>query len=74
MFERFGQGVLTARECEVARLLLEGHSNRTASQRLRIAPGTVKVHRRSLYGKLQIGSQSELLALFVGQLKARSEG
>ncbi|BAN47959.1 helix-turn-helix transcriptional regulator [Metapseudomonas resinovorans] len=72
-FERFGQGVLTARECEVARLLLEGHSNQSASQRLQIAPGTVKVHRRSLYEKLQVGSQSELLALFVRQLKGRRE-
>ncbi|WP_342242893.1 helix-turn-helix transcriptional regulator [Pseudomonas sp. OTU5201] len=68
-FEQFGRGVLTARECEVARLLLEGHSNLSASQRLRIAPGTVKVHRRNLYEKLEIGSQSELLALFVRELK-----
>ncbi|WP_280289563.1 LuxR C-terminal-related transcriptional regulator [Pseudomonas sp. BN417] len=34
----FGRGVLTARECEVARLLLEGHSNISVSQRLRISP------------------------------------
>ncbi|MFC5698610.1 LuxR C-terminal-related transcriptional regulator [Pseudomonas sp. GCM10022186] len=66
---RFGRGVLTRREREVARLLLEGHSNRTASQQLRIAPGTVKVHRRNLYEKLGVGSQSELFALFVRELK-----
>ncbi|MNN66976.1 transcriptional regulator MalT [compost metagenome] len=70
-FEQFGRGVLTVRECEVARLLLEGHSNRTASQQLRITPGTVKVHRRNLYEKLEIGSQSELFALFVRELKGR---
>ncbi|MDE3735039.1 helix-turn-helix transcriptional regulator [Pseudomonas resinovorans] len=69
-FEQFGRGVLTVRECEVARLLLEGHSNRSASQQLRIAPGTVKVHRRNLYEKLEVGSQSELLALFVRELKS----
>ncbi|MCY1287722.1 Bacterial regulatory protein, luxR family [compost metagenome] len=71
VFERFGRGVLSERECEVARLLLEGHSNRTASQQLRITPGTVKVHRRNLYEKLEIGSQSELFALFVRELKGR---
>ncbi|MDH4558365.1 LuxR family transcriptional regulator [Pseudomonas sp. BN417] len=69
VFEQFGRDVLTARECEVARLLLEGHSNISVSQRLRISPGTVKVHRRSLYEKLSIGSQSQLLALFVRKLK-----
>ncbi|AOE85961.1 response regulator transcription factor [Pseudomonas sp. TCU-HL1] len=68
-FEQFGRGVLTVRECEVARLLLEGHSNLSISQQLRIMPGTVKVHRRNLYEKLEIGSQSELLALFVRELK-----
>ncbi|MNR13716.1 Response regulator protein TmoT [compost metagenome] len=71
VFERFGRGVLSERECEVARLLLEGHSNRSASQQLRITPGTVKVHRRNLYEKLEIGSQSELFALFVRELKGR---
>ncbi len=66
---RFGRGALTRREREVAQLVLEGHSNRTASQQLRISPGTVKVHRRNLYEKLGIGSQSELLALFVREMK-----
>ncbi|BAN49357.1 helix-turn-helix transcriptional regulator [Metapseudomonas resinovorans] len=66
---RFGRGVLTERECEVARLLLEGHTNASASQRLCISKGTVKVHRRNLYEKLAIGSQSELLALFVEALR-----
>jgi DNA-binding CsgD family transcriptional regulator len=70
VFEQFGRGVLSERECEVARLLLEGHSNISASQRLRIRPGTVRVHRRNLYEKLEIGSQSELLALFIRELRA----
>jgi DNA-binding CsgD family transcriptional regulator len=68
-FEQFGRGLLTRREAEVARLLLEGHSNLSVSQRLGIRPGTVRVHRRNLYEKLQIGSQSELLGLFVQELK-----
>ncbi|WP_025806338.1 helix-turn-helix transcriptional regulator [Pseudomonas chlororaphis] len=63
--ENFGQGVLTGRECEIARLLLQGHSNISLSQQLGISPGTVKVHRKHIYEKLGIGSQSELLALFI---------
>ncbi|MNE56729.1 putative HTH-type transcriptional regulator [compost metagenome] len=69
VFEQFGRGVLTRREGEVVRLLLEGHSNLSVSQRLGISPGTVRVHRQNLYEKLGIGSQSELLALFVRELK-----
>ncbi|WP_124313927.1 helix-turn-helix transcriptional regulator [Pseudomonas chlororaphis] len=64
-FENFGQGVLTARECEIARLLLQGYSNISLSEQLGISPGTVKVHRKHIYDKLGIGSQSELLALFI---------
>ncbi|MNG32074.1 Transcriptional regulatory protein UhpA [compost metagenome] len=72
MFEQFGRGVLTRREGEVVRLLLEGHSNISVSQRLGISPGTVRVHRQNLYEKLGIGSQSELLALFIRELREAS--
>ncbi|HCF2456889.1 TPA: response regulator transcription factor [Pseudomonas aeruginosa] len=68
-FTHFGRGVLTERECEVARLLLQGHSNLSVSQCLGISSGTVKVHRKNLYDKLSISSQSELLALFIRELK-----
>ncbi|NBF01741.1 helix-turn-helix transcriptional regulator [Pseudomonas sp. Fl5BN2] len=67
-FERFGEGLLTARECEVARLLLRGHSNDSIARQLFISSGTVKIHRKNLYTKLGIGSQSELLALFIDKL------
>ncbi|HBO7171447.1 TPA: helix-turn-helix transcriptional regulator [Pseudomonas aeruginosa] len=68
-FSHFGRRVLTERECEVARLLLQGHSNLSVAQCLGISSGTVKVHRKNLYEKLGIGSQSELLALFISELK-----
>lgn len=69
VFEQFGRDVLTKREREVARLLLDGHSNFSVAEQLQITPGTVKVHRRSLYEKLGIGSQVQLLALFVRMLR-----
>ncbi|WP_430447598.1 MAG: LuxR C-terminal-related transcriptional regulator [Pseudomonas piscis] len=69
-FERFGEGLLTLRECEIARLLLRGHSNDSIAQQLFISSGTVKIHRKNLYTKLEIGSQSELLGLFLDKLTA----
>lgn len=54
---------LTAREAEIAALVLQGHSNRSAALTLGIARETGKVHRRNLYHKLSISSQGELFAL-----------
>lgn len=56
---------LTAREMDVARLMLAGCSNKEIARKLEISAETVKVHRRHLYGKLNIKSQSELFALFM---------
>ena len=39
-----------------------------AGAALRITRGTVKVHRRNLYDKLEIGSQAEFFGLFVREL------
>ncbi|WP_435635860.1 LuxR C-terminal-related transcriptional regulator [Pseudomonas solani] len=35
---------------------------------MRITRGTVKVHRRNLYEKLEINSQAEFFGLFVREL------
>ncbi|MEM7596532.1 MAG: helix-turn-helix transcriptional regulator [Pseudomonadota bacterium] len=51
---------LTAREAEIAALVLQGHSNASSSLALNIARETCKVHRRNLYRKLAISSQREL--------------
>jgi DNA-binding CsgD family transcriptional regulator len=61
----FGSSVLTAREHVVLRYLLLGYSSQLIGERLGIAEGTVKIHRRSIHHKLDITSQAELLALFV---------
>lgn len=67
-FDEFGQGVLSPRECQVARLVLKGDTNGSIADLLGISTGTVKVHRKNLYEKLEIGSQAELLAMFVREL------
>lgn len=67
-FERFGETVLTERERQISQLLLKGHSSKSVARELDIAPGTVMVHKRNLFGKLGISSQYELFSLFIEKL------
>lgn len=59
---------LTTREAAIVDLVLQGHSSESVAGRLGIAPGTVKVHRRNVYRKLGISSQTELLAIYVDRI------
>lgn len=59
---------LSEREHQVARLFLQGHSAVAIADQLCISPGTVKNHRKNIYGKLAINSQAELFQLFLCQL------
>ena len=61
----FGRSLLTDRECEVAQLVLRGYSLKGAADKLNISPATVKLHRRNLYAKLDVNSQTELFSLFI---------
>ncbi len=56
---------LSARELEVGRLMLSGCSNKEIARKLAISVETVKVHRKHMYSKLGIKSQSELFSLFL---------
>jgi DNA-binding CsgD family transcriptional regulator len=56
---------LSARELEVGRLMLSGCSNKEIARKLSISTETVKVHRKHMYSKLGIRSQSELFSLFL---------
>lgn len=67
-FEKFGEKVLTQRERQISQLLLRGHSSKSIARELRIAPGTVMVHKRNLFGKLGISSQYELFSLLIDDL------
>ncbi|AYC33888.1 helix-turn-helix transcriptional regulator [Pseudomonas cavernae] len=59
------ENALTARELEIARLMLSGCSSKEVARKLAISAETVKVHRKHIYSKLGIKSQSELFALFL---------
>lgn len=67
-FDNFGESVLTDRERQITQLLLRGHSAKSVARELRIAPGTVVVHKRNLFAKLGITSQHELFSLFIKDL------
>jgi DNA-binding CsgD family transcriptional regulator len=57
--------VLTKRELEVGRLMLSGYSSKAIAQKLRISVETVRVHKKHMYAKLEINSQSELFSIFL---------
>lgn len=65
---RFGKGILTPREREVVEFTLKGHSADAVGRILEISPGTVRIHRRNIYSKLQIRSQGELFSKFIKTL------
>ncbi|TDF84057.1 helix-turn-helix transcriptional regulator [Pseudomonas sp. H9] len=71
-FDSFGCEVLTDREREVAHMILRGHSAKSTASELGISPETVRMHRKNLYLKLEINSQSELFARFIDWLRRAS--
>ena len=69
-YRNFGRGTLTEREHDVMLMLLKGHSNKSMARKLDISPETVKIHRRNLYSKVDVSSQSELFSVFLEALAA----
>jgi DNA-binding CsgD family transcriptional regulator len=61
----FASSLLTPREREVLFYLLRGYSSALTAQHLATSDGTVKIHRKNIYRKLDIGSQAELFSLFI---------
>lgn len=60
---------LSARQAEVALLILRGHSTMSIGLRLGLSPQTVKVFRKQLYSRCTISSQAELFALMLPLLR-----
>jgi DNA-binding CsgD family transcriptional regulator len=56
---------LTARELDVGRLMLSGCSGKEIARKLDISVETVRVHKKHMYSKLGIKSQSELFSIFL---------
>jgi len=67
MFRRFkppetAQYDLTPHELRLLKLLVEGHSYKTAAIELHVTVNTIAFHIQNIYGKLQVHSKSEAVA------------
>jgi DNA-binding NarL/FixJ family response regulator len=67
IFRRFrpperAQYDLTPHELRLLKLLVEGHSYKTAAAELGVTMNTVAFHIKNVYGKLQVHSKSEAVA------------
>jgi len=59
---RRGGEQLTPQETEILKLLVEGHSYKTAAAELGISTNTVSFHLKNIYTKLQVHSKSEAVS------------
>ncbi len=57
---------LSARERAIVTMILQGHSTDSIALQLDISPGTVKIHRKNIYRKLEVATQAALFAAFFG--------
>ena len=58
-------GTLTARERELLSALSEGKTNAQIAEQLEISVNTVKFHLKNLYEKLEVGSRSQAISLYL---------
>lgn len=56
--------LLTAKELEIVKLVLEGYTYRAISEMLFISENTTKYHVKNIYQKLNINKKSELINIF----------
>ena len=54
--------ILTSRELDVVRMIVEGLRNKEIAERLFLSEGTVKIHLHHIYQKLRVESRLELAA------------
>jgi DNA-binding CsgD family transcriptional regulator len=63
--KNFASSLLTRRERQVLFYMISGYSSALTAERLSTTEGTIKVHRKNIHRKLDIGSQAELFSLFI---------
>ena len=67
-YRTFGASLLSPREKDVLELMLRGYGTELTAQRLDIALETVRRHRKSIYRKLDVNSQTDLFSLFINSM------
>lgn len=66
--QSFGASLLTEREQEVVAQILKGKSSKLSARELNITPDTERSHRKRIYSKLGVTSQTELFSLVLNHL------
>jgi len=64
----FGTSILTDRENQTVKMILQGYSSKAIALRFNISVETIKLHRKNAYAKLDLGTQGELFNLFINSL------
>jgi len=72
-FRTFGESLLSPREKDVLELMLRGYGTDISAERLEIAVETVRRHRKSIYRKLDVSSQTDLFSLFLNSMSCLGE-
>lgn len=72
-FRTFGASLLSPREKDVLELMLRGYGTDISAERLTIAVETVRRHRKSIYRKLDVSSQTDLFSLFLNAMSCIGE-
>ena len=72
-FRTFGASMLSPREKDVLELMLRGYGTDISAERLEIAVETVRRHRKSIYRKLDVSSQTDLFSLFLNSMSCLGE-
>jgi DNA-binding CsgD family transcriptional regulator len=67
-FQAFGSSLLSPREKSVLELMLRGYGTGAAAEKLEIAVETLRRHRKAIYRKLDVSSQTDLFSLFINSL------
>jgi DNA-binding CsgD family transcriptional regulator len=72
-FRTFGASLLSPREKDVLEMMLRGYGTDVSAQKLDIAVETVRRHRKSIYRKLDVNSQTDLFSLFINAMSCLGE-
>ena len=72
-FRTFGASLLSPREKDVLEMMLRGYGTDISADRLGIALETVRRHRKSIYRKLDVSSQTDLFSLFLNAMSCLGE-
>jgi DNA-binding CsgD family transcriptional regulator len=64
-------GELTTRERDIIDLILAGYPSSSIADRLGISPGTVRIHKQSIYAKLDITTEREIFLQYIDFMAIR---